>query len=128
MDQPHQPTWTVVSSRRPAPRLLGWPLWAWTLLVAAAAAGFAVVAVLSLATALSALSVCGEPRRPAAVERAQWQLLVTAAVALVPWLVAAWLTRRWVRVLVAAAVCVAPAVLGWVSGLDPTTYGPGPCS
>jgi hypothetical protein len=97
----------IVSARsRPPLRLSRWPLWGWLVLVLAAVATLAYEGYVLLWLSFGVSAERPAPEDVAAVKKASRELGLTI---LVPWVLAALAFRR-VRVLIAALVCVIPAL------------------
>ena len=105
----------VVDAHRPPIVLGGWPLWVWGLFAVALVAETAVTVLYTVVISLQA-TACDEPLRPGDIASAQRHLLLVAAIAAFPWLLAAIPIRKRGRVLFAALVCVTPVVYGWSVG------------
>jgi len=113
----------VVDAHRPPIVLGGWPLWGWGVFTVALLAETAVTALYAFVISLQATS-CEEPLRPDAIASAQRRLLLVAAIVIFPWLLASIRVRKRGRLLLAALICVTPAVYEWSVGhWDPaSTY------
>ena len=106
----------------PARRWAGWPPAGWLLLVAGAVGGLVAVGFLTFVIWFGDSTTCGDPASAAQVRHGQRDLLLLIGVALAPWAAAVLRVRRRGRVVVAALVCVSPALAALVVGLRPETW------